>query len=238
MSLASGDLARGGPRLERALLILREVGDMEGIARAAGPLGHLSIVTRDFAKARPLIEEAGRLSAQIGDDWQASIYHSRLGAIALLEGNHESAADEFHAALVTAQLTDDALGTAVALYSLALNAINQGDLPEAHDYLADGLSAAYGKGDTNSPPLFIAALADLAARQGEPERAVRLNAAAESLRTPSGTTWLAAYVLPWPDDGPTAETLRRKLGGEVYDKARRQGGALGLDRATTEALAT
>ncbi|GIF49997.1 putative ATPase [Asanoa ferruginea] len=238
MSLASGDLARGGPRLERALLILREVGDKEGIARAAGPLGHLSIVTRDFAKARPLIEEAGRLSAEIGDDWQASIYHSRLGAIALLEGNHDSAADEFHAALVTAQLTDDTLGTAVALYSLGLNAISQGDLAEAHDYLADGLSAAYGKGDTNGPPLFIAALADLAARLGEPERAVRLTAAAESLRTPSGTTWLAAYVLPWPDDGPTAETLRRKLGGAIYDKARRQGAALGLDRATAEALAT
>ena len=238
MSLASGDLARGGPRLERALLILREVGDMAGIARAAGPLGHLAIVTRDFAKARPLIEEAGRLSAQIGDDWQASIYHSRLGAIALLEGDHDGAADEFHAALVTAQLTDDALGTSIALYSLGLNAISQGDLAEAHDYLADGLSSACGKGDTNSPPLFIAALADLAARQGEPERAVRLTAAAEALQTPSGATWLAAYVLPWPDDGPTAETLRRKLGGAIYDKARHQGGALGLDRAVTEALAT
>ncbi|MEV4622849.1 DUF4062 domain-containing protein [Asanoa sp. NPDC049573] len=238
MSLASGDLARGGPRLERALLILREVGDMEGVARAAGPLGHLAIVTRDFARARPLVEEAGRLSAQSGDDWQSSIYHTRLGSIALLEGNHDDAADEFHAALVTAQHTDDALGTSIALYSLGLNAISQGDLAEAHDYLADGLSSAYGKGDTNSPPLFIAALADLAARQGEPERAVRLTAAAESLRTPSGTTWLAAWVLPWPQDGPTADALRRKLGGAVYDKARRDGGALGLDRATAEALAT
>ncbi|SNT64874.1 Predicted ATPase [Asanoa hainanensis] len=238
MSLASGDLARGGPRLERALLILREVGDMEGIARAAGPLGHLAIVQRDFDRARPLIEEASRLSAQTGDDWQASIYHSRLGAIALLEDDHDTAADEFHSALVAAQLADDSLGTSVALYSLALNSMARGDFAEAHDYLADGLSAAYGKGDTNSPPLFIAALGDLDARQGDPERAVRLISAAGTLQTPSGATWLAAYVLPWPDDGPDEVMLRRSLGGVTYDKARRQGAALGLDRAVAEALAT
>ncbi|MEV4532329.1 DUF4062 domain-containing protein [Asanoa sp. NPDC049518] len=238
MSLASGDLARGGPRLERALLILREVGDMEGIARAAGPLGHLAIVQRDFERARPLIEEASHLSAQTGDDWQASIYHSRLGAIALLEDDHDTAADEFHAALVAAQLADDSLGTSVALYSLALNSMARGDFAEAHDYLTDGLSAAYGKGDTNSPPLFIAALADLDARQGDPERAVRLIAAAAALQTPSGATWLAAYVLPWPDDGPDEVMLRRNLGNVTYDKAHQQGAALGLDRAVAEALAT
>ncbi|GIF66987.1 hypothetical protein Ais01nite_50220 [Asanoa ishikariensis] len=238
MSLASGDLARGGPRLERALLILREVGDMEGIARAAGPLGHLALTQRDFERARPLIEEASRLSAQTGDDWQASIYHSRLGAIALLEDNHDTAADEFHAALVAAQLADDSLGTSVALYSLALNSMGRGDFAEAHDYLADGLSAAYGKGDTNSPPLFIAALGDLDARQGDPEQAVRLISAAGALQTPSGATWLAAYVLPWPDDGPDEVMLRRNLGSVTYEKARRQGAALGLDRAVAEALAT
>ncbi|MEV0716621.1 DUF4062 domain-containing protein [Asanoa sp. NPDC050611] len=238
MSLASGDLARGGPRLERALLILREVGDMEGIARAAGPLGHLAVVQHDFERARPLIEEASRLSAQIGDDWQASIYHSRLGTIALLEDDHDAAADEFHTALVAAQQVDDSLGTSVALYSLALNSMARGDFAEAHDYLADGLSAAYGKGDTNSAPLFIAGLGDLDARQGEPERAVRLTAAAAALQTPSGATWLGAYVLPWPDDGPDADSLRRKLGNVTYDRARRQGAALGLDRAVAEALAT
>ncbi|MDG4823712.1 DUF4062 domain-containing protein [Asanoa sp. WMMD1127] len=238
MSLASGDLARGGPRLERALLILREVGDMAGIARAAGPLGHLAIIQRDFERARPLVEEASRLSTQLGDDWQTSIYHSRLGTIALLDDDHDTAADEFHAALVAAQVADDSLGVSVALYSLALNSMGRGDFAEAHDYLADGLSAAYGKGDTNSPPLFIAGLGDLDARQGELERAVRLIAAATALQTPSGATWLAAYVLPWPDDGPDAETLRRKLGAVTYDRARRQGAALGLDRAVAEALAT
>ncbi|GIF75791.1 DUF4062 domain-containing protein [Asanoa siamensis] len=238
MSLASGDLARGGPRLERALLILREVGDMEGIARAAGPLGHLAIIQYDFDRARPLIEEASRLSAQIGDDWQTSVHHSRLGTIAMLEDDHDGAADEFHEALVAAQQADDSVGTSVALYSLALNSMARGDFAEAHDYLADGLSAAYGKGDTNSPPLFIAALGDLDARLGEPERAVRLAAAAAALQTPSGATWLGAYVLSWPDDGPDEDSLRRKLGNATFDRARRQGAALGLDRAVAEALAT
>ncbi len=74
--------------------------------------------------------------------------------------------------------------------------------------------------------------------RANPERAVRLIAAAETLQTPSGATWLAAYVLPWPDDGPDEVMLRRDLGGVVYEKARRQGGALGLDRAVAEALAT
>ncbi len=79
-------------------------------------------------------------------------------------------------------------------------------------------------------------MADIDSRNGDLARAVRLAAAAQSLRTPSNEVWMRAFVTSWQLIGLDPATTRARLGADGYDAAWRDGERLGLDRAV--ALAT
>jgi tetratricopeptide (TPR) repeat protein len=228
IALITGDYRRGRAELEQALRRLRAVGDDEGVVRATGPLAMVAIRERDYALARRLLEEGRQVSERLDERWQISLYNTRLALIALGEGDHDRAASLLVTALDVASTADAPLASIVALYSLAVNAVLRGDIDVAHHYLLDGLVIARDSNDLNSPSLFIAAIADINARRGNPERATKLGAAATSIREASGTPWLDTYVPPWPGYLP--------VDAAAFAQARDEGAMLGLDGAMSEAL--
>src|SRR5262249_9078777 len=72
---------------EEARVLAREAGDTIAEARALGPLGSFAAVDGDQEAARSLMDQAYDLAVRTDEHWLVSLFHSRLGMIALGEGD-------------------------------------------------------------------------------------------------------------------------------------------------------
>lgn len=70
----------------------------------------------------------------------------------------------------------------------------------------------------------------------DPERAVRLLAAADALLRAAGTGWLRAYVAAAPTDDEALPTLRSRMGATTFQQAWARGAAMGCLQAVASAL--
>ncbi|GIF74801.1 DUF4062 domain-containing protein [Asanoa siamensis] len=206
ISVMTGQPAHGRAQLERALPLLRELGDDDATARAAGMLGQLAIARGEYDLARELLEETKEISERLGEEWMISLYYARLGLVPLATGDYASATAQFSDGLRVARKTNDYLGEVVALYSLAVTTLAKGDPESATACLESGLRAAAANQDEAGASLFLEALSDLAARHGATERAVRLAASARKLRTLASAAWMRSYVPAWPGGGLDLDT--------------------------------
>jgi hypothetical protein len=78
-------------------------------------------------------------------------------------------------------------------------------------------------------------LAALARQRDDPDRAVRLLAAADALLQAAGTGWLVAYTAT-PSDDDTLPGLRSRMGDATFQQAWAQGAAMGRQRAVEYVL--
>ncbi|MEV0718494.1 AAA family ATPase [Asanoa sp. NPDC050611] len=218
-AFVSGDTERAERDLTRAEQLLRTFGDDGNRALATGVLGTIAMRRGHYARARELLEETRLLGANSNTDWVRSLYYSRMGIISLREGDPKTAARIFREGLETARGSYDRLGTIADLYSLAVTAVTTGDLDGAEQYLRDGMTNAAEAGDRGSMAFCLEALADVCARRGRYARAVRMTAAARSLRTASTTVWLRAYVPDWPTAYGGLPALRSQLADEEFSSA-------------------
>ena len=76
----------------------------------------------------------------------------------------------------------------------------------------------------------------MASQQDNPERAVRLLAAARSLLETSGSGWLHSYIPRVPSDDAALAALRSRTGGAAFSKAHAWGRSTGFKRAVKYAL--
>ncbi|MEV0719160.1 tetratricopeptide repeat protein, partial [Asanoa sp. NPDC050611] len=229
IAFITGQHARGRTQLEKALPLLREVGDEDATARAAGMLGQLALARGDYDLARELLEETKQISERLGEDWMIALYYARLGLVPLNEGDYAAAVDQFADGLRIARKTNDHLGEVVALYSLAVATVAGGDLETSTRYLESGLRVSAAARDEAGVALYLEALSDLAARQGVAERAVRLAAAARKLQTVTSAAWMRAYVPAWPNG-------HRDLDTRAHPRAWAEGTADNLASAVAYAL--
>src|SRR5271170_3998260 len=92
--------------------------------------------------------------------------------------NHDRAAQLFTDALTAARKAADRFTILVSLYDLALSSQARGDLAGAAAHLQEGLALAAEAGDETSAAYYLQVLAAVAGQQDNPQRAVRLLAAA------------------------------------------------------------
>ncbi|SNT31588.1 Predicted ATPase [Asanoa hainanensis] len=226
MSFITGQLVRGRTQLEKALPLLREIGDEDATARTAGMLGQLALARGDYDLARELLEETRQISERLGEEWMIALYYTRLGLVPLGEGDFASATEHFAHGLRLARKTNDHLGEVVAHYSLAVTALASGDADTAATQLRSGLRVAADAGDEAGAALFLEAMANLAARDGAIDRAVRLVAAARKLQTVTGAAWMRAYVPAWPTGGEPELDAARHPGAWALGTADNLGSAV------------
>jgi hypothetical protein len=117
------------------------------------------------------------------------------------------------------------------LYDLALARKAQGDLAGAAGHLQDGLALAAQAGDETSAAYYLEVLAAVAGQQDNPQRAVRLFAAARSILDARGSGWLHAFVPRVPHDDAVLAALRSQLGDAAFEEAQAWGGSAGSKRA-------
>jgi tetratricopeptide (TPR) repeat protein len=240
---AGGDHDQARRLLKRSLPLYRKAGDRLGLGLTAAALGHLLAATPDLAVATDLLEQTlGQLQEMAGEPFtepqrlhyllDVALAANFLGQIRLDQGDHRRAADLFADGLSAAHSAADRFTVLVSLYDLALSRQAGGDLDDAADLLKQGLSLAAEAGDEPSLAYYLEALADVATRQGHPERAVRLLAAAVARLEARGSGWLHAYVPRAPHD---ASVLRALVPDAAFEQAWTQGRSLDAAGAVLDA---
>jgi predicted ATPase len=212
VSLASGDETTAELLFEESLPLYQQSKDPLGGALAAAALGHLLAEWRDYRGATELLEQTRRQldtpeARALADANRVqyllvlALTENFLGQIQLSNGQHDRAARHFASGLQAARDAPDRFTILVSLYDLALSTQAQGNLTGAADLLEEGKSLAADTGDKPSTAYYLEALAEVASRQHDTERASQLRAAAKSLLEAHGSGWLSEYVPRAPHDG-------------------------------------
>jgi predicted ATPase len=213
---AGGDQAQALRLLKRSLPLYMQAGDRLGLGLTAAALGHLLASSpRESAYASDLLEQTlAQLREMAGEPLteperlqyllDVALASNFLGQIELERGDqHGRAADLFTDGLSAAHSAADRFTILISLYDLALSRQAVGETHDAADLLRQGLSLAAEAGDEPSLAYYLEALAGVATRHDDPERAIGLLAAAEALLEANGSGWLHAYV-PRAPHGPGA----------------------------------
>ncbi len=130
----------------------------------------------------------------------------------------------------------DPISLLISRYDLAATSQAQGDLAGAAGHLKEGLALAAGAGDETSAAYYLEGLAAVAGQEGNPQRAVRLLAAARSLLEAKGSGWLHASVPRVPHDDAVLQALRSRLGDAAFEEALAWGASTRSRRAREYAL--
>jgi hypothetical protein len=159
-----------------------------------------------------------------------------LGQVRLSQADNGAAARLFTDGLAVARRAQDRISLLISLYDLALSSQAQGDPAGTAGHLKEGLAIAADAGDETSAAYYLEALAAAAGQQDNPQRAVRLLAAARSQLEASGSGWLHAVVPRAPHDDAVLAALRARIGDAAYEEARAWGASIGSRRARQYAL--
>jgi hypothetical protein len=91
-------------------------------------------------------------------------------------------------------------------------------------------------GDETSAAYYLEGLAAVARKQDNPQRALRLLAAARSLMETRGSGWLHAFVPRVSHDEAVLAALRSRMSGAAFEEAQMWGESAGIRRAMEYAL--
>jgi tetratricopeptide (TPR) repeat protein len=249
--VANGDPARARQLLEQTLPLYSQDNEkpasVTNNALVLAYLGHLAARRRDYTAARRLLDQAQALLRELRDDDPAgfgrlrppltvALVDNTLGQIWLSQGDNDAAAQLFTDGLAVARRAQDWLPLLTLLHNLALARKAQGDLAGATRHLQEGLALAEQAGDETSAAYYLEVLAAVAGQQDNPQRAVRLFAAARSILDASGSGWLHAFVPRVPHDTAVLAALRSQMGDPAFQEAQAWGQSAGRIRAVEFAL--
>jgi predicted ATPase len=248
----NGDLARAQQLFEQSLPLYRQDSERpaESVtmnAQVLVALGHLAGLRHDYAGAGKLLDQSQASLRELRDrdlggydrfqqQLTLALVDDVLGQVRLAQGDNDAAARLFTDSLAVARRVQDWISLLVSLYDLALAIQAQGDLAGAAGHLQEGLALAAQAGDETSAAYYLEVLAAVAGQQGNPQRAVRLFAAARSIREARGSGWLHAFVAPVPPDDAALAALRSRIGAPAFEQAQAWGRSAGSKRAVEYAL--
>jgi predicted ATPase/DNA-binding XRE family transcriptional regulator len=184
----------------------------------------------EYATAQRMLEESLDLFRRTGNRRSVARVQFSLGLAAFGRGDDNTAAVALDQSLnLFTEIDDPGWGAGAALY-LGLALLRCGEPARARALLVKSLVMTHARGDDHGVAQALEGLASLAASEGDAERALRLCAAAEDVRTQLGLP-LPAFDRLWLD--AALATARAALGG----RPRGVGvSALALDRVVQYAL--
>jgi predicted ATPase/class 3 adenylate cyclase len=221
-----GNMPSARSYYERSLELRRQLGESRGIAEALYNLAFpIFIAGTDNPKALELLDASLALYREIGDRpgiakclWaQASQDQTQAPRPRLLE------------AMSIFRALEDRFNLGWVLRSLGKDAIETGEFDGARSWLRESLSLFAEASDVSGITVLVGEMADVATRQGAPDRAMTLKGAAYALQASSGTD-LAESL------GADVEA-RLELAGRLTESAAREAWQRGLAMTRDEAVA-
>ena len=229
-----GGYAEARRYAEESLTLFEELNDGIGQANALRELGMLSYFEGDNVRARDLLERAWVLANELQAQRAMTDAAFSLAMTYHVSGELEAARLFYQEAHNLDLKLGFRAGIGSVLNHLGSVATLQGEHTAARAYLRESLTASREAGDRRRQAFTLSAVAGLVAVLGEPERALRLDAAGiaalEELGAQLGPPMRALYdrVL---EPAWVALDLPRGMA------ARTAGRAMPLDQAVDEALA-
>lgn len=227
VALLEGDYGRAGRCRERALHLAREDGDMASAADALSGLGVVAFFMKDFAKAQGYLEESLAICREIGYRHGMGRAMGNLAENARWRGDCDEAIRWGLEAVEVDRSIGNRRNLGICLSNLGLSCVAAGD-PRGERYLVEALETSV---DIGAPLLTLGVLvgfAHLAARGGDPKRALLLLGLA--LGHPARTADLARDA-----EAPLAE-LRESLGETAVEEGLALGRGLEMGSVVEEIL--
>jgi tetratricopeptide (TPR) repeat protein len=229
--VASGqnDHAQAHRLYEESLALARELGVEGNEAHVLKCLGANALVRGDINAAEDLFEESLSMYRRFRDRRGIAMVLGELSQLALFhQKDYPKAAIYLEENLRLAREINDVVHTARALSSLGLLAQARGDFARAKAYLDESLNLFRTRGYEWEVLPLLTCFANLAIAQGQEKRAVRIEAAADTL---SRRLNPASSENPQDCEKPSLAELRASLGATAFDAAWAEGSAMSLDQA-------
>jgi DNA-binding CsgD family transcriptional regulator len=233
LAALQGDVATARVHADESLAIARELDDAPATAAALQHVGRLALFRGDYVLARSLLEEAVYASRTAGNRFFEAVSLVNLGWLAYQQGDNSAARVWLEEALAAYSDLGQPSGLASGLAFLGLVATEQGDYAEAHARFLASLEERRSGGGSFDPAFLLGCWAGLAAAQDQPERALRLAAAADVLRRASGSRAADPYL---SRVGHRIVAARERLGGVAAEAAWSAGQTMGVEQALADAL--
>jgi predicted ATPase len=229
-----GDADAARTDLTAALDRFRGLRDDEGIAYCSGGLGMVEMFASGGTAGVAELREAERLLAERGDRWGAVMMQNarnwaRVTSAVLPESEHE-----YRSVLDQAEAVGAPHQIAVAQANLGRYYIGRGDAERALPHLHASLEALVGMRHKGGVVYLLDALAEGSLLLGEAAHAVRLLAAAETIRDAIGAP---AFPAARERNRRNLETAKALLDDDRFHEAWIDGAAMSLGEAAAEARA-
>lgn len=225
-----GDAAAARAYATERLEICRALEDPSRTASALIGLGLVSeLEGGDPAIAAAAYENARSEAAKAGDAWTGAIATLNLSDIALSQGDTERAtALAEHATQSFREIGDRAM-VSKAIYCVGMAAIERGDIAGAESAFEEGLRLSFEIDDSESLIFNFDGIAEVAALNGDVERATTMAGFSEALRHETG-------FAPEPNHELRLRHLRKLVGAEPLATAGAKASTLTHDEIIASAL--
>lgn len=171
-----GNIDRAEKMYRDALLVFRQLGEIEGMTTASSNLGDIAMTRGNLAEAARLISEAIPGYKEMGDKDGLALTFNDLGDIARLQGDLRKAQRFYEQGKVTAQEMDDKRALGYVLNGMGDVLFDRGDLEGAEKSYEDSLAIRKQIGDKQAAAeseLSLARLAVEAGRASDAEAVIR-----------------------------------------------------------------
>jgi non-specific serine/threonine protein kinase len=220
--------------IQESLDIARALGSQRAVAWALHILARTHYFDGDAAIAHAIGEESLAIARELGDPWLIAWAIHVLGLASYVAGEFAAARAQFEESLAIRREIGHVLGIHILQNLLGFVAHREGDFVQAAALQAETLRTGSDLRLGNSVDHGLMGLAALAVECAQPERAVRLAAAAFRRSQIVG-------VIPIPISqellGEALERARQALSPEAYSAAWAEGLSMSEEQSVAEALA-
>jgi predicted ATPase/DNA-binding SARP family transcriptional activator len=185
-ALRLGDLDRADELYGEVLTLARELGDVEGEARALSDLGTVAAVAGDISNARRFLEESVDRYRELGVPRGLAIALSNLGDAAGQERRFEEAIAVTTEALTIQRELGDRGRAAISLNNLGYFSLQTGDLEPARVWLEECVRLSFELGYKEVMAYALASFVQLCLLDGDAVRAAHLAGVADQLQIDAG----------------------------------------------------
>jgi predicted ATPase/DNA-binding winged helix-turn-helix (wHTH) protein len=152
---------------EESLALVRELGDLSGIAASLDNLATLAYGEGDYASCRALYEESLAIFREVHDRWGTAATLDNLGTAVSVQGDYAFARALHEESLAIRRELGDRRGIAFSLGNLGTLACNERRYPAARVLLEEALTIFQELGDRRCIALCLNNLGTVARDQGD-----------------------------------------------------------------------
>jgi predicted ATPase/DNA-binding CsgD family transcriptional regulator len=212
VALHAGRGAEAADRADETLAAARAAGDRWNEGYALGTMAAAAGQRGDLAEAQRLGEAALAIMRGIDQQWGVARTLLGLGDLARLSGDGYGARRRYEEALAILREVNSRPEMARCLAGLGRIAVDQGEIAVGRQHLTRSIELSRSIGSRIGTIRGVEAFAALAVAEEQPERAVRLAAAAAALRDaaqlpPRPAAWRDRYLAAARDLGQDAVSL-------------------------------